>query len=474
MNILEHSKTHHILLFCLAFVLVLSGEALGAQASPASQNILDQLNSSLKELAHRVSPAVVEVQTWAYQIDDDDDNVPSVVKSHLTGSGVILDSMGYIVTNAHVVNGAKRVRVTLNPPRRGGMPARTYMEAEGRSFDATVVGADLETDLAVLKIQAEGLPTIQVANYEHLQQGQMVIALGNPLGMRNAATIGIVSSVARQIDPDSSVVYIQTDAALNPGNSGGALVDTTGHLVGINAATMNGEKLGLAIPSDTVKLVYEQIRASGRVHQGDVGLRVQTITPTMAAGLKLTRDSGVIVSDVRSESPAEKAGIQPQDIIMSADRQPMESALEFATLLRKRPLGERVPLELLRGEKRIVLEVTIDERPAAHDLSAQVMDPAKNVIIKLGVLGLDVDPDVANTIPGIRQRTGVLVTGRLAKREGVEGSLKVGDVIHAVNGLPVATMDDIRNAVAGLGPGSAVVLKVERQRTFVYVVSEME
>jgi S1-C subfamily serine protease len=159
---------------------------------------------------------------------------------------------------------------------------------------------------------------------------------------------------------------------------------------------------------------------------------------------------------------------------MSADRQPMESALEFATLLRKKPLGERVPLELLRGEKRIVLEVTIDERPAAHDLSAQVMDPAKNVIIKLGVLGLDVDPDVANTIPGIRQRTGVLVTGRLAKREGVEGSLKVGDVIHAVNGLPVATMDDIRNAVAGLGPGSAVVLKVERQRTFVYVVSEME
>jgi len=457
----------------MAFAL----QALGVQAA-VTQSPLDQLNNSLKELADKVSQAVVVIKVWGYGMDNEDDdnqeNARNVVKQLVAGAGVILDSDGYIITNAHVINGAKHVQVTVLPPRTSGMPVRTYMEVQGRTFDATIVGVHQETDLAVLKIKASGLPTLPLFNYEDLRQGQMVIAFGNPLGIRNAATIGIVSAVARQVDSESSVVYIQTDAALNPGNSGGALVDTAGRLVGINAAMLNGERVGLAVPSDTVKFVYDQIRKSGRVHQGEIGLGVQTVTPIMAAGLKLSRESGVIVSDVRPGLPAEKAGIQCEDLILATDGQAVESALQFVTLMYRRRPGDRLSLRLLRGKDTITVDLSVVEREMDTDPLNQVVDVDKNQISTLDVVAVNIDNDVAATIPGIRERSGVLVTGKYSKREGTETSLKIGDVIHAVNGAPVGSVADIRAALNKLASGSPVVMRVERQKRFLYLVSEVE
>ena len=464
---------------CLALVVVLSPRPTFSQSLSRQGSFLDQLNDSLKDLADRVSPAVVEIKVLGYGVDDDsedsdDDGTRNIVRQHLSGAGVILDSNGYIVTNAHLIDGAKRVQVILNPTRTAEMPVRTYLEAPERTFEADIVGVHQETDLAVLKIRARNLPTLQFANYENLRQGQMVIAFGSPLGFRNTATIGIVSAIARQVDPDSSVIFIQTDAAINPGNSGGALVDTSGNLVGINTAMLKAERSGLAIPSDTVKFVYDQIRKSGHVVEGDIGLSVQTITPTMAAGLKLPRNVGVIVADVRPGLPAEGVGIQSQDIITSADEQPVQSALQFLTLVYRRKPGEHVSLRLLRGTKQIKVNVTLAEKRFDADPLSQAVDVDKNLISTLNVVGLDVDSTVAATVPGIRMRSGVLITGKCAKREGTQTGLKVGDLIHEINGTTVRSVAELRAVVAKLSSGSPVVLRVERQKQFLYLTSEVE
>lgn len=478
MKLLERHKTVSFAFRLLIIVATVSLPTLGSDTATRAASLLEQLNSSLKELADRVSPAVVEIKVSSYGTTDDDeqdnDNAGDIVKQHLTGAGVILSSDGYIVTNAHLVNGATRVQVILNPARTPNMTIRTYMETAAATFEAKIVGIDQDTDLAVVKISADKLPTLKFANYENLRQGQMVIAFGSPLGMKNVATIGIVSSVARQIDTDSNVVYVQTDAAVNPGNSGGALVDVDGELVGINTAILNGQRLGLAIPSDVVQFVYEQIRRTGRVTEGEIGVGVQTITPKMAQGLKLSADSGVIVSDVRPGLPADNAGIHPQDIIASVDKQPIASATQFVTLINRKKPGDGVSLRLLRGRNVMNLSIRVIAKSEDPDPLKQAFDADKYLVKTLDIVAVDVDNRVAETIPGIRQRAGVLVTGRCANPEGMEQSLKVGDVIHAINGTSVSSVAEIRGVLAKVPVGSPVVLRVERHRRFLYLVSDAE
>jgi serine protease Do len=468
MRLIGPSKASPIIL--LIIVLVLS--ASGIAGEPNQQNVLDQLNSSLKELTDRVAPAVVDIQAFGYSTDDEDyENARTVVKQHVSGSGVILESDGYVITNAHVLSGAQRIRVTLNPARKTELRSRS-IEGQGSSFDAKIIGVHQETDLAVLKVNAWSLPTLQFASYDNLRQGQIVIAVGSPFGMRNTATMGIVSSVARQIEPDGPVAYIQTDAGLNPGNSGGALVDTAGYLVGINTGIIDGDRIGLAIPSDTVKFIYEQIRNFGRVRQGEIGIGVQTITPTMAAGLGLTRNSGIIVADVRPGSPAEASGIQPEDIIVTADGKPVGSTPDLATLSYRKKPGDYVSLELLRHNARVVLRVPMVEKKSETD-SIRVAEPDQSLISTLGIVGISISNEIAETMPGMRVPSGVLVTGVSTRGEAADAPLKVNDVIHAVNGIAVKNMSDIRTALAKLSPGSAVVLRIERQKRFLYLASEV-
>ena len=265
-----------------------------------------------------------------------------------------MDASGYIITNEHVVRNARRIRVMLTPKpdhsEDGLAPPGKRQELDAvivganrepvgkrQVLDAVVVGASRETDIALLKIEASGLPTIPIQQRGRgPRQGQVVLAVGSPEGLDNTMTIGIVSAVGRQPTPDFPMLYIQTDAAINPGNSGGPLLDVEGELIGINTFMLgeNGRNqgLGFAVPAAVVRYVYEQLRTRGVVRQSLVGVLVQTVTPGLAQGLDLSRGYGVMISDVLPGSPAQAAGLRPRDIISGVDGASI-SALPYYTAM---------------------------------------------------------------------------------------------------------------------------------------------
>ena len=269
----------------------------------------------------------------------------------------IVDADGYIVTNAHVVENATRIEVELPFAATGGEPGRSILGRRGRTVGAQIVAIDHETDLAVVKVEAKALPALAFGDSDALRPGQLVLAFGSPLGLDASVTLGIVSAVARQLTPEDPMIYIQTDAPINPGNSGGALVDTEGRLVGINTLIYSqsggSEGIGFAAPSNIVRNVFEQIRKTGRVRRGEIGVTAQTVTATLAEALKLPADAGVIVADVEEGGPGAKAGLRPGDIVLSLDGKRMENGRQFRINLYTRAIGQQVTLEIQRGGRRL-------------------------------------------------------------------------------------------------------------------------
>ena len=385
--------------------------AVDSQAQSAQRNqspdALHQLSSSVEELVKRVSPSVVQVLATGFgPMQEGDSSEAALVIGRLRsiGSGVIVDPEGYILTNAHVLKGAERVQVVLPSPLVGASPNLSTLSARGRTMDARIVGQSRETDLAVLKIEAKGLPALPIGKYSNLRQGEMVFAFGSPGGLQNSVTMGVVSAVARQPDPDSPMVYIQTDAPINPGNSGGPLVDVDGELVGINTfiLTQSGgnEGLGFAIPSGIVAVAYPQLRKFGHLHRGEIGINVQTITPSLAAGLGLGKEQGVIISDVMPGSPAETAGLEIQDIILSIDDKPVGSLPIFGMYFYMLQAGDRVKIVVLRGAEQLDMEVPVMQRQHKVDRLMDLIDPEKNLVSKLGILGIQIDKKICANVTG--------------------------------------------------------------------------
>lgn len=240
---------------------------LGIGATVFAQETLTRLSTSFEDLAQKVSPSVVQILATGYGADSAATSGSSLLtQRRYSGSGVIVDSDGYIVTNAHVVAGARNLRVLLSLGEEGA-PRKSILKSRGKMVDAKLVGSDTETDLAVLKIQAPSLPHVDLGDSDLLKPGQIVLAFGSPLGLDNSVSMGVVSAVARQLKPEDPMIYIQTDATINPGNSGGPLVDTEGKVMGINSSifTYSGgsEGIGFAAPSNIVRNVYQQIRKQG-------------------------------------------------------------------------------------------------------------------------------------------------------------------------------------------------------------------
>jgi serine protease Do len=289
--------------------------------------------------------------------------------------------------------------------------------------------------------------------------------------------MGVVSAASRQRDADSPMVYVQTDAPINPGNSGGPLVNVDGELVGINTFILTegggNEGLGFAIPSAIVAFAYPQLRRYGHVHRGETGIAVQAITPSLAASLKLRSDWGVIVSDVAPGSPAATAGLKVQDIITNIDGRPVDNLPSLETRLFMRRGGENIKLDVLRGAEKLSFNVLVVELPDDFDRLADLADPDKALVPKLGIVGVEIDPKIAATLPGLRVSSGVLVAARAAE-PSVDTSLTAGDVIHAINGAQVENMAALRSALDHLSPNTPVVLQIERDGKLMFVSFELD
>jgi serine protease Do len=458
-------KGNHGLFATTLVVLLLSAPAAFAQPR-------DRALPSLEDTAQAAGAAVVEIFTTSY--------IPGpalvprtadlVTTQRASGSGVVVDPDGYIITNAHVVQGAQRLRVELPAPVDG----RSILGTPGRTASAEVVGVDAETDLAVIKVDRQRLTALAFGDSDKLRPGQFVLALGSPQGLHNSVSLGVVSAIARQLEPESPMIYVQTDASINPGSSGGPLVDTQGRIVGINTLILSqaggNEGLGFAAPSNIVRTVYGQIRKYGRVRRGEIGVRAQTITPALASGLQLARDRGAVVADVLPKSPAALVDVRPGDLVLTLDGKPIENGRQFHVSLYRHLAGDIVTLEILRGDQRMTVPVALSER---HDplaaLSASI-DPRANMVTRLGILGVDVNERIAEMLPLLRVRSGVLVASTVAGAiDSRDGGLAAGDVVYAVNRTPVAGLAALRAALDAAKTGDAVVLQLERRGQLMYL-----
>lgn len=433
------------------------------------------MNEAVDGLTRKVWPSVVQILVTSYgaQNEGSSRGEANVVigRQRSVGSGFVIDPDGYVMTNAHVVSGAQRVQIVLPAENADGtlttaLSGRTYL------MSARIVGITTELDLALLKIDGLKLPALPLATYSQVHQGETVFAFGSPVGLRNSLTHGLVSAVARQVDPDSPLIYVQTDAPINPGNSGGPLVNIRGEVVGVNTFIMSqsggNEGLGFAIPSATARTVFKQLKEFGHLRRQEVGMSLQTITPAMAEGLGLIRDYGVIVSDVWPGGPAETAGMKVGDILVSVDGQAADNLPTVTYNFRLRDSPDKVQIVVLRAGAQQTLSVAAVEERSEFDSVSAMADPQKNLVAELGILGVEIDRRVAAAAKGLRDPYGVIVAARAAGTT-TEVPLLPNDIIRAMNNRQVSTLDGLREAVRAVPAGKSVTLQVQREGRLLYV-----
>ena len=464
-----------LLTTCL-FLALLVQPVIAQESTLTLDPAVAAIAARIPNLIEEVHPAVVQILVSSYGPSPNDPS--SLVNEQLgTGSGVIVGSDGYIVTNAHVVQGARRVQVMLAPPRDIGTTPQSIIKPRGEILGAQVIATDMETDLAVIKVFRDNLPTLEFADIDKVRQGQLVFAIGSPMGLGKSASMGIVSSTARQLNPNGTMVYVQTDASVNPGNSGGPLVDLEGRIVGLNSfiLTQSGgaEGLSFAIPSHIVESIYTQIRNFGRVRRGTIGIAAQTIDPLMAQGLKLGQDWGAIISDVAPGGPADKAGLAQGDIVLTLDGNPIENGRQLVVRIYGKSAGDRAKLGVLRGTRRLELEAEVVERKADPRQFADRVNPDENAIEELGVLAMELDMELLNLMGDLREPRGVVVAATLFQIHSLSGGFMPGDVIHEINGKDVVSLSDIRRELSPLHRGDACVVQIERQGQMIYVTFEI-
>lgn len=461
--------------------LVVAQEPKPPAAAPESRtpDVFRQFNTSLEALVAKVSPAVVQIQVTGVGplTGSGKSGVAFIARQHAIGSGVIVDPDGYIMTNAHVVEGAQRIRVVLPmPPSHSLVDLAPY--GRGQVLDAKLVGLHKDTDLALLKVDGHKLPFLRLGTTQPVHTGEIVLAIGSPEGLQSSVTMGVVSSAWRQPDPDQPMVYIQTDAPINPGNSGGPLVNLDGDVIGLNTFILSegggSEGLGFAIPARIVGFVYANLRKYGHVHRTEIQVGAQTVTPTLAAGLGLAQNWGVVVSDVIPKGPADAAGLKVQDIVVAIDGRPILGLPGLTAALYLHPVDQVVRLEVLRGNQKISLNVPALEDRDKEDHLANFIDP-NNQIGRLGVYVMDLDDQLRSAISAdVRIPSGVVVLGQSLDLNALTSTLRAGDIIHAVNRVSIQSVDQLRSALRGLKPGDPVVLQIERLGQLQYVDFEME
>ena len=348
------------------------------------------------------------------------------------GSGVIITKDGYILTNNHVVEGADQVKVSLQ---------------DGRDFDAKVIGRDPKTDVAVVKIDAKDLPTLELANSENIEVGDVVLAVGNPFGIGQTVTMGIISAVGRGgnlgLDYED---FLQTDAPINPGNSGGALVDTEGRLVGINTAILSrsggNQGIGFAIPANLAHTVMTSLVTDGKVTRGYLGAMIQDITPSLAKQFKLKDNSGALVGEVKAGSPADKAGLKAGDVIVDYNSKKVTDSRHLRLRVAESAPGTAVAMKVLRDGAAKNLSVTLRELPGEAQLAKAGTEDKTDTGVLNGVGVGDLDNNTRAEIKAPASLKGAVVTEVTPDSPAAEAGLKAGDVILEINRKPVKTADE--------------------------------
>ena len=461
----------------LAVVCLLSVIAVHAHAQ--STDALHKLNESVDALIRKVSPSVVQILVTGYgPIEQDRSSAAAAVigRQRAIGSGFVIDSDGYIITNAHVLSGAERVQVVLPVESAdGSLPG--FATARSNILPARVLGVTREIDLALLKVDNVKLPALRVSPYRNVRQGELVLAFGSPEGLRNTVTLGVVSSVARQTDPDSPMVYIQTDAPINPGNSGGPLVNVDGEVVGVNTFILSqsggNEGLGFAIPSGIVNVVYQQLRKSGHLRRTEIGIGLQSISPILAAAMQLPRNYGVIISDVAPDGPAAGAGLKVADILLSVDGRMADSVPYVAFRLLSVSPGEKVRLEVLRGKDHLSFEIPVIERTDDMEQITAIANPEKALVPQLGIIGVEINREIAELAIQLRDPFGIIVAAR-SNTGGSEVPLAAGDVIRTLNGERMTTLEGLRTALKAVPPGAPVVLQIQREQRLLFLAFTLD
>ncbi len=370
------------------------------------------------------------------------------------GSGVIIHPDGFIVTNNHVVENATDVRVKLE---------------DGKEYKATVVGRDPKTDLALIKIDAKNLPVAPFGDSDKIEVGEPVMAIGNPFGLDATVTTGVVSAKGRVIGEGPYDDFIQTDASINRGNSGGPLINTKGEVVAINTAifspTGGSVGIGFAIPINQAKAILPQLQAKGAVTRAWLGVSIQQVTPDLARTLGLSEPRGALVADVVTDSPAEKAGMKQGDVIVEFDGKSVKSSHDLPRIVAATPVGKNVPVKVLREGKETVVRATLTELDEKRLASRSGSAPARG---KLGMALQDITPDMAQSL-GLTEARGVVVSQVEAGSPADSAGIQVGDVILQVNGTNIRNLRDAQQALEKTKPDAPTRLLVRRGDSQIFI-----
>jgi len=470
------SKRATFMTAVLAVALISGGFAVGWETqrsvaaeeargnhSPAISGNRNAALPSFADLAARVSPAVVNIKVSSIAKTDFPDQLfgenspfpgfrvpipeqPHQYRRQGSGSGFIIRKDGLILTNNHVVENAQEITVTLS---------------DKQQYKAKILGRDPKTDLAVIKIDGKAsLPAATLGNSDALRVGDWVMAIGNPFGLTNTVTTGVVSAKGRMIGAGPYDDFIQTDASINPGNSGGPLFNIAGEVVGINTAifSQSGGNIGIgfAIPVNLVKNLVPELETKGTVTRGWLGVSVQPVTPDLARSFGVDKEQGALVGDVVAQGPADKAGIKRGDVIVGYDGKKIEESSSLPALVASTPVGKTVPVEIMRDGKMKTVSVAIsklNDQTAAVDLKQEKAE--------WGLAMQNMRPE-ERTRMGLTGNEGVLVTAVMPGSPAANANVQAGDVILQVNQVPVSTVQGVRNEAAKAKGDKPLLLLLRR------------
>lgn len=435
-----------------------------------------ETSRAFSEIVSAVSPAVVNISTTKvvrrepFPFSEDpffdlfrpfhDFGLPKKWKEQSLGSGVIVSMDGYIITNNHVVEQSEDIRVILY---------------DKRSFRGTVVGSDPKTDIAVVKISSDNLPTVPWGDSDRLQVGEFVLAIGNPFGLSHTVTMGIISAVGRaNVGIADYEDFIQTDAAINPGNSGGPLVNIKGEVIGINTAIFSRsggyQGIGFAVPSNMARLVMDQLMKQGKIVRGWLGVTIQDITPELSQKFGLRDSKGALVGDISKGSPAEKAGVMRGDIILEFNGKEIKSVGSLRNMVAQSKVGSQVKLKILRNGKEYEVAAVIAELP--KEAAGAPTEPSPEDIQRnafSGVTVMDLSREIARQLGLGANEKGVVVIRVEPGSTADDAGLKKGDVIQEIDKQRVSGIGDFKKITSAIEPGETTLLFINREGRRFYV-----